>query len=325
MGNAIGDNAARPYDVSIIVPFLNEVENLEQLHADIVKTMEGLGVAFEVVFVDDGSTDGSTELVERLASNDGRVKLIQFTRNFGQTAAMAAGFEFARGRIYVAMDADNQNDPADIPKLLEKMDEGFDVVSGWRKDRKDKFISRRLPSMVANKLISWLTGVRLKDYGCSLKAYRAEYMDNVDLYGEMHRFIPAYAHMAGATVVEVPVNHRPRVLGTSKYGLVRIFKVLIDLMTVKFLSGYATKPGYLFGGAGSLLCLGGVVVGAVVLVQKYFYGVWAHRNPLLMLAVFLFTLGVQIVMMGLLAELLSRTYHESQGKKIYIVKRTVNE
>jgi glycosyltransferase involved in cell wall biosynthesis len=249
---------------------------------------------------------------------------VQFTRNFGQTAAMSAGFRHAQGRVYVAMDADNQNDPADIPGLLAKLDEGYDVVSGWRKDRRDKLLTRRIPSMIANRLLSSVTGVRLKDYGCSLKAYRAKYIDSIGLYGEMHRFIPAYAHMAGAKVVEMPVRHRPRRRGESKYGLVRIFKVVMDLLTVKFLSSYATKPSYLFGGVGSLLCVAGLASAAEVLIEKFAVGTYAHKNPFLLLAVFLFFLGVQLMLMGLIAELLVRTYHESQGKPIYLVKRTVN-
>lgn len=318
------DTSSRTCDVSVVVPFFNEVENLKQAYDEVTAAMKGVDATYEIVFVDDGSTDNSSKLIEELAKTDERVKLVQFSRNFGQTAAMSAGFHYAGGRIYVAMDADNQNDPADIPALLEKMNEGYDVVSGWRKDRKDKLVTRRIPSMIANKLISVFTGVRLKDYGCSLKAYRAEYVDAIDLYGEMHRFIPAFAHMAGANVVEMPVNHRPRTRGTSKYGLVRIFKVLIDLMTVKFLSGYATKPGYLFGGLGAGLCSAGFLCGVVVLIQKFFFDVWVHRNPLIMLAVFLFTLGVQCFLMGLIAELLTRTYHESQEKKIYLVKKTIN-
>lgn len=323
MANLV-DTSSRTYDVSVVVPFFNEVENLKQVYDEVTAAMKNVDGTYEIVFVDDGSTDDSAKLIEELAQTDDRVKLVQFSRNFGQTAAMAAGFHYAAGRVYIAMDADNQNDPADIPSLLKKMGDGYDVVSGWRKDRKDKLITRRIPSMIANKLISVLTGVHLNDYGCSLKAYRAEYVDAIDLYGEMHRFIPAFAHMAGANVVEIPVNHRPRTRGTSKYGLVRIFKVLIDLITVKFLSGYATKPGYLFGGLGVGLCSIGFLCGVVVLIQKFFFDVWVHRNPLIMLAVFLFTLGVQSFLMGLIAELLTRTYHESQEKRIYIVKRTIN-
>lgn len=322
--HATNDVSARPYDLSVIVPFFNERENLPQLSAEVLGSLEGTGKSFELLFVDDGSTDGSAALVEELAAKDSRVKLVLLTRNFGQTAAMAAGFRHARGRIYVAIDADNQNDPADIPRLIAKLAEGYDVVSGWRRDRKDALVTRRIPSHIANRLLSLVTGVKLNDYGCSLKAYRAEVIDPIDLYGEMHRFIPAYAAMVGARVAELPVNHRARTRGTSKYGLLRTFKVLMDLMTVKFLSSWATKPSYLFGGIGSVLCLGGLASAVEVIVEKFAKGTFAHKNPFLLLAVFLFFLGVQLLLMGLIAELLVRTYHESQGKPIYLVKRTVN-
>jgi glycosyltransferase involved in cell wall biosynthesis len=320
----IKDTSQRPYDVSVIVPFLNEEENLRQLYDEVLSALGAAGGTFEIVFVDDGSTDSSAALIKGIAAKDPRVKLVQFTRNFGQTAAMAAGFNYASGKVYVAMDADNQNDPADIPMLLSKIEEGYDVVSGWRKDRKDKLITRKIPSKIANKVLSYVTGVRLNDYGCSLKAYRAEYIDSIELYGEMHRFIPAYASMAGAKVVEMPVNHRARMRGRSKYGLGRIFKVIMDLMTVKFLASYVDKPSYLFGGLGLTLCLAGLLSAGEVIVEKLFSGTYAHKNPFLLLAVFLFFLGVMFIMMGLIAELLVRTYHESQGKKIYLVKRTVN-
>lgn len=310
-------------DTSIIVPFCNERENLSSLCKDIISVMTETKSTFEIIFVDDGSTDGSDKIIEDLAAKDPRVKFLQFMRNFGQTAAMAAGFKHASGSVYIAMDADNQNDPEDIPKLLAKLDEGYDVVSGWRKERKDKFITRKIPSFVANKLLSFVTGVKLKDFGCSLKAYRAKYIDSISLYGEMHRFLPAYAHMAGAGVVEIPVNHRPRTLGKSKYGLIRIFKVLIDLVTVKFLFQYSTKPSYVFSGMGLLLCLGGILSATQVLVEKYVKGTFAHRNPFLLLAVFLFFLGVQMILMGLIAELLVRTYHESQNKPIYLLKKKI--
>ena len=319
-----GDISERPYDISIIVPYYNEKENLEQFYAELVAVLEKIKKSFEIVIVDDGSTDGSEAVLGEISKRDSRVKVVQFTRNFGQTAAMAAGFAYARGRIYIAIDADNQNDPADIPGLLAKMDEGYDVVSGWRKDRKDNLVTRRFPSIVANKMLSAVTGVKLRDYGCSLKAYRAEYIDAVDLYGEMHRFIPAYAHMAGARVAEMEVGHRPRKRGVSKYGLGRVFKVLMDLLTVKFLISYASKPAYLFGGLGSILCLLGVASAVEVIVEKYAVGTFAHKNPFLLLAVFLFSMGVQIVLMGLIAELLMRTYHESQRKPIYVVRRTLN-
>lgn len=320
----IQDISKRPYDISVIVPFFNERGNLQQLYQELKGALEPTGKKFEILFVDDGSGDGGGGYIEKVASQDPRIKLVQFTRNFGQTAAMSAGFKHALGRIYVAIDADNQNDPADIPRLLAKLEEGYDVVSGWRKNRKDRLLTRRIPSAIANRLLSNVTGVKLKDYGCSLKAYRAEYIDFIDLYGEMHRFIPAYAHMAGARVVEMPVGHRPRTQGKTKYGLFRVFKVIIDLMTVKFLSSYATKPSYLFGGVGSLLCVAGLASAAEVLIEKFTVGTYAHKNPFLLLAVFLFFLGVQLMLMGLIAELLVRTYHESQGKPIYLVKKTMN-
>jgi len=319
-----GRARGRPCDISVIAPFYNERDNLDQLYRETVSALSPLGKGFEIVLVDDGSTDGSAPALAELAGKDPRVRVVQFTRNFGQTAAMAAGFAAARGSVYVAIDADNQNDPADIPRLLAKMDEGYDVVSGWRRQRKDKYLTRRLPSMIANRLLSWVTGVKLKDYGCSLKAYRAEYIDAIELYGEMHRFIPAYAHMAGARVAEIEVNHRPRTKGSSKYGLTRVFKVLVDLMTVKFLLSYSKKPGYLFGGVGTVLCLLGIASGVEVIVEKYAAGTYAHKNPFLLLAVFLFSVGVQLILMGLIAELLVRTYHESQGKPIYLVKKTLN-
>ncbi len=319
-----GGARERACDISVIAPFYNERDNLGQLYGEIVSALSPLDRGFEIVLVDDGSTDGSGEALAELAGKDPRVRVVQFTRNFGQTAAMAAGFAAARGRVYVAIDADNQNDPADIPRLLAKMDEGYDVVSGWRRRRKDSFLTRRLPSTVANRLLSFVTGVKLRDYGCSLKAYRAEYIDAIELYGEMHRFIPAYAHMAGARVAEIEVNHRPRTKGRSKYGLTRIFKVLVDLMTVKFLLSYSKKPGYLFGGLGTVLCMLGIASGVEVIVEKYAAGTYAHRNPFLLLAVFLFSVGVQLILMGLIAELLVRTYHESQGKPIYLIKNTLN-
>lgn len=317
-------NKEKVFDISIIVPFLNEEENLTTLYSDLTAVMSKCKFSYEVIFVDDGSTDNSPNIVKNLSKGDGRARLVRFTRNFGQTAAMSAGFDFARGRVYIALDADNQNDPSDIPLLMAKLDEGFDVVSGWRKDRKDKFFSRRLPSIIANRLLSKVTGVRLNDYGCSLKAYRSEYVDSISLYGEMHRFIPAFAHMAGAKVTQIPVNHRARSAGKSKYGIGRVFKVIIDLITVKFLQSLSTKPGYLFGGVGSFLCVAGLLSAFEVIMEKFIVGTYAHRNPFLLLAVFLFFLGVQLILMGLLAELMIRTYHESQNKPIYNVKETVN-
>jgi glycosyltransferase involved in cell wall biosynthesis len=273
--------------------------------------------------IDDGSTDGTYRILERLANADPRVKVIHFGRNFGQTAAMAAGFDFADGRVIVPMDGDLQNDPADIPLLLDKLDEGYDIVSGWRADRQDTF-RRRLPSQVANWLIGRVTGVRLHDYGCTLKAYRAELIRHTRLYGEMHRFIPALAHLDGARITELPVRHHARRYGRSKNRLGRAFRVVIDLITVKFLSAYGTKPSHIFGGSGVILCLTGVATGAYALYEKYARGVYAHRNPLVLLAAFLFLLGFICMLMGLLAELIVRTYYESQAKPIYRVRRAHN-
>lgn len=311
-------------DLSIIIPFYNEAENLKESYENLQQVLPGLKLSYEIIYIDDGSTDGGADLLAALAKSDPHLKVIRFTRNFGQTPAMAAGFNEARGKIYITLDADNQNDPRDIPALLEKMKEGFGVVSGWRKNRQDTLITRKLPSHLANSLISKVTKVHLNDYGCTLKAYEARYVNAFNLYGEMHRFIPAYAALAGAKIAEIPVNHRPRTKGKSKYGLSRTFKVVLDLLTVKFLGAFATKPLYLFGGIGFFLNFIAILAGAAVLYQKFAQNVFAHRNPLLLLAVFLSTLGVMLIMMGLIAELLMRTYHESQGKTTYVIGEKIN-
>lgn len=312
-------------DISIIVPFFNEEENVQELYKRIHSVVITLQQSYEIILVDDGSRDKGFELLQEIAKTDPHLKLIRFSRNFGQTAAMEAGFKEARGDILITLDADNQNDPRDIPLLLEKIKEGYGVVSGWRKDRQDTFITRKLPSLVANWVISKVTGVKLRDYGCTLKAYKAEYVKRFNLYGEMHRFIPAYAAgLAGAKITEVPVNHFARTKGVSKYGLSRIFKVILDLLTVKFLGSFATKPLYLFGGVGIMLNLVAFMCGSYVLYEKYADGVYAYKNPLLLLAVFLSVLGVLLVMNGLIAELLIRTYHESQGRTTYMIQEKVN-
>jgi glycosyltransferase involved in cell wall biosynthesis len=310
--------------ISVIVPVYNERDNLQPLLSDLTAALDVSGEDYEIVFVDDGSTDSGGEVLEAAARRSPRIKLVQFRRNFGQTAAMAAGFDFASGNILVALDSDLQNDPRDIPAILEKLREGFDVVSCWRKDRKDPWLTRRLPSRLANMLISRISGVRLHDYGCTLKGYRREVLEHVRLYGEMHRFIPIYASWAGARVTESPVRHHPRRSGSSKYGLGRTYKVVLDLVTMKMLGSYSTKPMYFFGAVGLVACGAGVFFAGWTLVDKFVNEIKAHRNPLLMLAVFLFLLGVQFILMGLVAELLIRTYFESQGKTPYIVRRTVN-
>jgi glycosyltransferase involved in cell wall biosynthesis len=311
-------------DLSIVVPIYNEEENISALHASISGALAATPLAYEIILVDDGSSDGSFSLLEKIARDDSRVKVIRFRRNFGQTAAMAAGFDAASGRVVVPMDGDLQNDPADIPRLLEKIEAGYDVVSGWRKDRKDTFINRKLPSMLANGLISRLTGVHLHDYGCTLKAYRREVLEGINLYGEMHRFVPALASQVGARVAELPVNHRPRLHGTSKYGISRTMRVILDLMTVKFLLAYSTKPIQLFGKWGIYTLTAAFLSGGVTLYMKLFEHVSMNRNPLLILTAFLLFMGVQFIVLGLLGELNARTYYEAQGKPIYVIREKLN-
>ncbi|MBP1624310.1 MAG: undecaprenyl-phosphate glycosyltransferase, DPM1-like family [Acidobacteria bacterium] len=307
--------------ISIIVPVYNEISNLEPLIAGLTGVLDKTGENYEVLLIDDGSTDGSDGYLATLPHKDSRVRVIQFRRNFGQTAAMAAGFDYAEGSILIPLDADLQNDPADIPNILSKLREGYDVVSCWRQNRQDPWLTRRLPSKLANSLISSISGVHLHDYGCTLKGYRREVVEHIRLYGEMHRFIPVYASWAGARVTEIPVRHHPRRSGSSKYGLSRTFKVILDLVTVKMLGSYSTKPMYFFGGVGLISCFAGFLFALLTLYDKYVGGVKAHNNPLLLLAVFLFLLGVQFILMGLVAELVIRTYFESQGKTPYIVRQ----
>jgi glycosyltransferase involved in cell wall biosynthesis len=306
--------------LSVVIPVFNERENLGPLHEKLKRVLDGLGRTYEVLFIDDGSLDGSTRLLQEIAASDPRVRLLEFVRNFGQTAAMSAGFDHALGEIIIPLDADLQNDPEDIPRVIAELEGGSDVVSCWRKDRQDPWLTRVLPSYIANWLISWISGVRLHDYGCTLKGYRRDILKHVRLYGEMHRFIPIFASWAGARVTEMPVKHHARQFGRSKYGIFRTIKVLLDLITIKFLGSFSTKPMYLFGGLG-FICFGlGVLLAAVTLYQRFFYAVRAHRNPLLLLSVFVFAVGVQFILSGLVAELIVRTYHESQGKRTYILK-----
>jgi glycosyltransferase involved in cell wall biosynthesis len=310
--------------ISIVVPIYNEQDNINALYSAITGAMQQMKCAYELIMVDDGSNDGSYALLAILAKEDPSLKLIRFRRNFGQTAAMAAGFDAASGNIIIPMDGDLQNDPKDIPLLVDKINEGFDVVSGWRKDRKDTFITRKIPSMLANYLISRLTGVHLHDYGCTLKAYRREVLDGINLYGEMHRFVPALASQVGAKVAELPVNHYPRLHGVSKYGISRTLRVVLDLMTVKFLLAYSTKPIQLFGKWGVYTILASCGTGTMALYMKFFEHLSLNRNPLLILTLFLLFMGVQFIVMGLLGELNARTYFESQGKPIYVVRDRVN-
>jgi glycosyltransferase involved in cell wall biosynthesis len=312
-------------NLSVVVPIYNERDNLPLLYKALTETLQNGLYSWEIILVDDGSQDDSYGVLEALACSDPEhVRVLRLRRNFGQTAAIAAGIDYAEGDIIVLIDADLQNDPADIPMLLAKIDEGFDVVSGWRNKRKDAFLTRTLPSNLANWLISTVTGVRLHDYGCTLKAYRREVLTGFRLYGEMHRFIPVYAHTVGARITEVQVNHHPRRFGKAKYGLERTAKVLLDLFTVKFLSSYSSKPIYLFGGTG--LGLMSVALGTLIYlaVRRLAFGVSPFLSPLFIVSIMIFIMGFQSILMGLIAELLVRTYHESSGKSTYTIRSMVN-
>lgn len=311
--------------LSIVIPVFNEEESLPLLFESLAASLDDLPYAWQVVFVDDGSRDNSLALLEQhAADNKEHVVVVAFRRNFGQTAAIAAGVDHADGEIIVLMDADMQNDPADIPMMLEKIDEGYDVVSGWRRRRQDTFITRTLPSKIANGLISRVTGVHLHDYGCTLKAYRREVLTNFRLYGEMHRFIPAYAGYVGAKIIEVPVNHHPRRYGQAKYGLERTLKVVLDLFTVKFLISYSHKPLYLFGGAGMFLGSISTVILFFLMVRRLLIGISAFESPLFIVGVMFMIMGFQSILMGLIAELQVRTYHESQSKPTYTLREVIN-
>ena len=310
-------------EISVFLPVYNEEPNLLPLHAKLEEALAKLGRSAEIIYVDDGSTDGSLRVLREVAERDGRVRVVALKRNYGQTAAMAAGIDAAHGEVLIPMDADLQNDPADIIRLLNKLDEGYDVVSGWRKNRQDKLITRKIPSMIANRLISWIGGVPLHDYGCSLKAYRREALQDVRLYGEMHRFIPIYASWAGARVSEIPVEHHPRTMGKSKYGLSRTLKVVFDLMTIKFMASYQTKPIYVFGSFGMVAFFVSVVAGLYAIFMKLFHKADFVQTPLPILAIVMFAVGIQFLLMGLLAEMLVRTYHESQEKSIYAVREKI--
>ncbi len=309
--------------ISILIPVYNEVDNVSPLVEKLTEELKKTERPYEVIFIDDGSTDGTLEVLIEAHQKNPQVKIISLTRNFGQTAAISAGIDSCLGDIIIPMDGDLQNDPEDIPKLLRKMEDGYDVVSGWRKDRKDPFLTRRLPSIIANKIISFISGVHLHDYGCTLKAYRKDILKNIRLYGEMHRFIPIYAKWVGAKVTEIPVRHFARRSGSSKYGLIRIFKVILDLLVVKFLMSYSQKPIYVFGGMGLLMMGGAFLSGLWALYLKYFKGTSFIQTPLPLLFVLLLILGFFSILMGFLAEIMTRTYYESQGKPTYYIKETI--
>ncbi len=310
--------------ISVTVPVFNEAESLPILAERVTGVMGQIGRPWELIFINDGSMDGSEEVLDRLAAENPAVKVVHFRRNYGQTAAMMAGFDFARGDVIIPMDGDLQNDPSDIPKMLAKLEEGFDVCSGWRKDRQDNAMQRNLPSIMANRLISFVSGVELHDFGCSLKAYRAEVIKSVRLYGEMHRFLPIYAYWHGAKITEVTVNHFARTTGQSKYGLERVLKVLCDLVVVKFLDSYAEKPMYVFGAVGLLSFMVSVFAGTSALYLKFFGHKTFIETPLPLLFVMSGITGVMCILMGLLAEMIMRTFYESQGKSVYSVRATRN-
>ena len=315
-------------EISVIVPVYNEVENLEELHRRLTEELGKLGRSYEIIIVDDGSSDGSYDLLKRLAKEDQRLRVIRFRRNFGQTPALSAGFDFARGEIIITMDGDLQNDPADIGPLIEKLQEGYDLVAGWRADRKDKLLLRKIPSWLANRLIKKTTGIKLHDFGCTLRAYRRDLVRDIKLYGEMHRFIPALAALAGARIAEIKVRHHPRLRGRSKYGISRTIRVLLDLITVNFLLRFATRPIQVFGLVGLTSGTIGFLICAYLSIGKLFFPdphkiSLNEHMPLLMLGILLILIGVQFVSMGLLGELIVRTYFESQNKPIYYVREVI--
>jgi glycosyltransferase involved in cell wall biosynthesis len=307
-------------DLTVVIPIRDEAASLEELHRELAATLNAWGRSYEVIVVDDGSTDESFEILARLQAADPHIRVIRFRRNFGQTAAFAAGFEYARGRFIVTSDGDLQNDPRDIPALVEELEGGADVVCGWRKDRKDALLSRRLPSMMANALISIVTRVHLHDYGCSLKAFNADIVKGMRLYGEMHRFLPAMASEQTSRIKERIVNHRPRKYGNSKYGIGRTIRVVLDLLTVKFLVSYATRPLHVFGLLGGAMALLGVLISGWLAFWRIFGGMSLANRPLLLLGIVLIFTGVQLVTVGLLAEMQARTYHESQNKPTYSIR-----
>ncbi len=311
-------------ELSVVIPIYNEAPNLEPLYREFTETLTSWGKPYELIFVDDGSSDRSFEILEQLQSRDRAVRVVQFRRNFGQTAAFAAGFAIARGRLIATADGDLQNDPHDIPSLVARVDQGYDIVCGWRKVRKDPWLSRRVPSMLANRLISWATGVRLNDYGCSLKIFRAEVVKPLRLYGEMHRFLPALASEMGVRIAEVPVNHRPRVHGRSKYGISRTIRVVLDLMTVKFLVSYSTRPLQIFGLFGLTFgALGTLLLGYLGVSRMVGHASLTERTATVLFGILLVFTGLQLVTLGLLAEMQARTYHESQGKPVYVIRQVL--
>lgn len=310
--------------LSLVIPIYNEEDNIKLLIGQITESVGPLALDYEIIAINDGSQDGSLRILKELAAQDLKLKVANFKKNYGQTAAMAAGFDLARGEVVITMDADLQNDPADIPKLLDKMNEGYDVVSGWRKNRKDAILSRKIPSWAANSLISKITKVNLHDYGCTLKAYRKEVVKDIRLYGEMHRFIPAYASWYGARIVEMPVNHRPRIYGKTKYGIGRTLRVILDLLTVKFLTKYSTRPMHFFGGAGFFSLIFGIICFAAAIYLRLIGFATLIQTPLPLMGAFFSIVSIQLVLMGLLAEMIMRNYYEIQNKTTYTICEKIN-
>lgn len=318
------DEKQKSIDISVVIPVYNEEENLKELYEKLSNVLRVITENFELIFVDDGSTDNSFNILKEINTGDKKVKVIKFRRNFGQSAALTAGFDYSRGNLIITMDGDLQNDPDDIPLLLKTINEGYDIVNGWRADRKDPFFSKKLPSKISNWLASKLTGVKLHDFGCTLKAFRREVVENMNLYGEMHRYIPALASWMGVSIAEVKVRHHPRQYGKSKYGITRLMRGMLDLITVKFLLSYSTRPLQLFGIPGMISFFVGLVIGLYLTIGKLFFGMSLADRPLLLLAVLLIFLGTQFITMGLLGEIITRTYYEVQGKPIYAVKEIVD-
>jgi len=313
-----------PPELSIVIPVYNEQDSIQNLYDSLTAILENSGKSYEVILVDDGSTDGTFERLEDVHLKNSCFKVIRFRRNFGQTQAMRAGFDNAKGDIIITLDADLQNDPADIPAIIEKMNEGYDIVSGWRKNRKDNTVSRKIPSIIANKIISSLFNVRIHDYGCTLKGYRKDVLDNIELYGEMHRYIPAIASWMGVKVAEIVVNHRPRKFGKAKYGISRTIRVILDIITIKFLISYSKRPMQIFGLIGFFSTFAGLVLTVILLVQRIFYKMSLSTRPVFILSIFIIIVGIQFITMGLLGEIMMRTYHEGTGKPTYLVKEILD-
>jgi len=321
--NNVSKKSKAGTDLSVVIPIYNEKESIAKLYKKLDKTLSGMNLEYEVLLIDDGSTDGTLDELVKIHNKNKSYKIISFRKNFGQTSAISAGFDFTSGKIVITLDADLQNDPSDIPILLKKLNKGYDIVSGWRVNRKDRAVTRKFPSMVANRLISKLTGVHLHDYGCTLKAYRREVIENIDLYGEMHRYIPAIASWMGVRVAEVPVRHHSRKYGKSKYGFSRTIKVILDIITVKFLLSYSQRPIQIFGLLGLFSSAVGFIMTVYLIIMRIFFNQSLSERPLFILSIFMIFIGIQLITMGLLAEVLMRVHHEVQNRPTYVIKEMI--